>query len=197
MRSGKWIAGAVAVCALAGGMVMAGTVVPSDLPVSGKKLAIKDNANTAKRKATYLSKDESFVVGAIDPTASGATLQFLGATQDSSIFQMPAAGWVASGTKFKYADKNAANGPVIKAQLKDKNVKASLKGAQLDYPLIGTGPQGTIGVRFTVGATVICSVFPGSQGTTKKDDPIKGVYTAVKAEAPGVCPSSPSGAFLD
>src|SRR6185503_2974455 len=63
---------ALSLCLLvvAAAVLWAGTNV--DVMVSGKKLLIKDPAKPEKRRAVYLSKDESFSTAGMDPTVGGA-----------------------------------------------------------------------------------------------------------------------------
>jgi hypothetical protein len=96
--------------------------------VSGKKLAVRDNADPTRRTVVGLSKDSSISVGGgdgstDDPTLHGGSLR-LQATAGGfdATYPLPATGWRAIGdtpnTGYKYTDRGAVNGPVKKALLK-------------------------------------------------------------------------------
>jgi len=178
------------------------TVARADVLVAGKTLTIKDNVTPTKKKVLFLSKDPTFAVGSLDPTAQGAslTLSSRGCTcfgpnqtfcfpkETSSTWLMPALGWVSKKGAFSYKDKLLANGPVLSASIKNGQIKISAKGSQIDYGLLNfPGQAAGVRVQFVVGSTPVCALFPGAQGSVKKDDPAKGVYTAGNAEAPAAC----------
>jgi hypothetical protein len=55
--------------------------------------------------------------------------------------------------------------------------------------VLGVAPLGEVGGVLSIGpSTRICFLFPGDDGQVKKDSPTKGIFVAVKAEAPDVCP---------
>ena len=162
-------------------------------PVSGKKLLIKDNANTSKRKAVWISKDAAFTATG-DPTVNGATVAIVNpnlAHCRTDVWQLPAANWSNKNGKFKYKDKGLVNGPVKSAVLKAGLIKIVAKGSGIDFPLLHNGPQGSVGALVFVDVLRACALFPGAQGVLKKDDSAKGAFIAVKAEAPNACPFDP------
>lgn len=189
-------------CAVA----VAGASARADVLVGGKTLTIKDTVDPAKRKATFLSKDPGFVVGALDPTMGGAFLTLSSRachcfgpdntnclpTQSSSSWYMPAFQWTPRNGAFTYKDKLLANGPVVAATMKNGQIKVLAKGAQMDYGLRAfLGQASGIRATLTVGVTPVCALFPGLQGVVKKDDPVKGFYSALKAEPPDACTDPP------
>src|SRR5262249_21134449 len=118
-------------------------------------------------------------------------------------WNMPAGLWVCTpGKVCKYKDKLLANGPVLTAVLKPGDgvsksglFKAVVKGAGMDYALIGMGLQGHIGVIVNIGSGGVCTLVPEQAATAKKDDPVKGQFIAARtkgAAADGSCPVLPT-----
>jgi len=179
----------------------------ADVLVSGKALTIKDNVDPARKKATFLSKDPTFSAGTLDPTTGGAFLTLSsrachcygpGGTdclpnESSASWYMPSFLWTGRNGAFTYKDKLLANGPVATATIKNGQIKVLAKGAQMDYGLLNfLGQPSGIRAALVVGTTPVCALFPGSTGVVKKDDPVKGFYSAVKAEAPAACADPPA-----
>lgn len=174
-----------------GSIALAGLNV--SVPIAGKKLLIKDNADTSKRKAVWVSKDPNYVP--TSPIAGGAFVRLVNPVNEDvcnfTQWALPAANWTEKNGKFKYVDKSLANGPVKRATLKAGLIKITAKGSAIQFPLIHNGPQGSVGATLFVGGSTSCALFPGEQGTLKKDDSAKGAFVAVKAEAPALCPQLP------
>jgi len=174
--------------AAAAAALWAGTSV--DVPVSGKKLLIKDPAKLEKRRAVYLSKDESFSTAGMDPTVGGARFMLVGSSPNQfDEFPMPATEWQEKKPgRFVYKDKDRVNGPVAAGVLKDGIVKVIVRGSDMTFAINGVaGGQGPITANLqTINGNIfnICTTFPGMQGEVKKNDPDKGLYLAVNAEAP-------------
>jgi hypothetical protein len=192
-------------CAVA--VTVSAIAARADVLVAGKTLTIKDNVLPIKKKAIFLSKDATFTVGSLDPTMGGAflTLASRGChcygpnnticlpNQSSGSWFMPALNWTAKKGAFGYKDKTLANSPVLAAVIKNGQIKISAKGAQMDYGILNfLGQASGIRATFTVGATPVCALFPGTLGKVKKDDPVKGVYSAGNAEAPAACVDPPA-----
>jgi hypothetical protein len=173
---------------LASGAAAVWAGVSIDVPVSGKKLLIRDNVDATKRKAVYLSRDPTFTTAGLDPLSAGARFFLLNTTVfQVDSFDLPAVGWTDRGNgQFRYKDKDMLYGPIINARIKNGLVKIVAKGDQMTYTLLDGPPsgQGTISAHLVLTGRFICSVFPGMEGVVKKDDSAKGVYRVVKAEAP-------------
>ena len=177
-----------------------GGAVAVDTLVAGKTLIVKDSLKPNKKSVVLVVKDPTFVVAPSDPSVSGATFQLVNPPELSGVWQMPAgANWKIKNGVFTYKDKDHVNGPINVATFKPGVIKVMAKGPLVDYPLFGVlGGQGTIGVRMSIGSRNVCADFPGALGRVKKDDPVKGVFAAVDAEAPAACPGtggSADGAF--
>jgi len=193
---------------LCAALALGATVARADVLVSGTALIIKDNVDPAKKKAQFNSKDPTFTVGSLNPMMGGAflTLSSRGChcygpnhticlpDQSSSSWFMPPLLWVPKkGGAFAYKDKALANGPILNATLKNGQIKINAKGPLMDYGLLNfLGQASGIRATFTVGSTPVCALFPGTQGKVKKDDPVKGIYSASKAEAPSACTDPPA-----
>ena len=79
---------------------------------------------------------------------------------------------------------------VVTATIANQTVTVKAKGVQIRFALRGRGPQGAVAVRLIVPGSspaTLCAAFPGGQGEVKRDDPVKGVFKAVGAEAPSTC----------
>jgi hypothetical protein len=179
-----------AFCLLAAGVaaLWAGSLV--DVPVTGKKLLIKDPAKPEKRRAIYLSKDESFSTAGIDPTVNGVRFMLLGQSPSQfDEFPMPAGGWKEKKPgRFVYNDKDHVNGPVVAGILRNGIVKVVVSGSGMTFGIRGVaGGQGPITANLQIvndDVVNICTTFPGMDGEVKKNDGEKGLYLAVNAEAP-------------
>ena len=159
-------------------------------PVAGKLLVLKDKADASKRSGRFLATDSTLRTIGLDPLAGGAELRLFGAsTTQRDTWAMPASGWSATKKGFKYVDRAGAKGPVTAATLTKTKLAVTAKGASLGYVLRGTGPQHGIAVAvvFPASSTAVCAVFPGTAGVVKKDDPAKGIFSAMRAEAPATC----------
>ncbi len=180
---------------LCAALALGATTARADVLVSGKTLTIKDNVNPLKKKATFLSKDPSFTLGTLDPTKQFTFLQLVNPVtfQASTGWSMPPTLWIAKKTSFVYKDKlltgcgDAGPCAVYAATLKNGQIKISAKGPGMNYALFNFGTQGQLRANLYVGNTSICTLFPGTLGKLKKDDPVKGVFTATNAEAPSAC----------
>src|SRR5262245_8148540 len=94
----------------------------ADRTIRGRQLQLKDPrpADPTKRKIVGQAKETlspETIVG--DPTVDGATLTVFvdGASPASQPFTLPATGWRAVATGFKYRDSTGLNGPVRSAQI--------------------------------------------------------------------------------
>jgi hypothetical protein len=155
-------------------------------------LLLTDKTNPAKQRASFVSKDAALDTDGLDPTQTGAQLRLLGlVTTQRDAWPLPASGWTATRKGFKYKDKAEANGPVTAATLADGKLVVQAMGGAIAYALLGTGPQQAMAVAVVFPqqspTVAICAEFPGSEGSVKKDDPVKGVFSARRAEAPVAC----------
>ncbi|MBY0274233.1 A1 family peptidase [Candidatus Binatia bacterium] len=179
-----------------------GSASAAPTPTGAATLTFNDNAAPAKRGAVFLTKDVAITIPAPAPATTGATMKVLNPAtgQASSVWSMPASGWTCTpGKVCKYADKALTNGPVLSAILKPGDgtkksglFKVVLKGASLDYALIGQGMQGHIGVVVEFGSGGVCTLVPEQAASAKKDDPVKGRFVAARtngAPADASCPA--------
>lgn len=164
--------------------------------VAGKTLKLKDNPKPTKRSATIVAADASFTVAGLDPTQGGAEVRLFGPdTGERDAWPLPQAGWRVKGKRakriFKYVDKARVNGPVTAAALADGKIAVTASGAGIGYTLRGTGPQHEIAMAIVFPRSsptqAACAEFPGTMGTVAKDDPVKGIFAATKANAPTTC----------
>ena len=76
-----------------------------DQQIAGKRLVLKDNADTSRRRMSALSHDPTITLGdgngsADDPTQFGGSLRIRTGTGDrfDSTYVLPSAGWTTIGT---------------------------------------------------------------------------------------------------
>jgi len=165
MHTSRRFALATALCALVAGPAAVRAGLENGFLIAGKTLLIKDNANAAKRKAVFVSKDAviSFAANGDKPTNVGMTVRFASPCATSSVFFLPTTGWSEKKGKFKY--KGDRSGPVKTIVAKAGFVKLVAKGAQLDFPLIGTGPQGSVTVSVESQETAWTAFFGPDNAT--------------------------------
>jgi len=161
-----------------------------DVPVLGTKLVLKDTGRSSK--LVFRSIDPLIEVPdpAQGPDQVGATLTILNPlTGTTGTLALPAEGWSTnrSGTTYRYADG------LVKVQFRNRrHLKVKVKNTVIP---IRDESQGTLGVRFEIGAQVYCAIF--DPFSVRRDQPCK--FIAKRAAAPVTCPSvtgSPSGAFV-
>lgn len=162
--------------------------------VTAKKVLIKDNANTAKRKIIVLSKDVGVELAeADDPAANGAVVHLYSATDDFCAILPAGIEWSNTGTKWKYKNSTTKN----VAQIKDGKLFVKI-GSGIGYSLADDGSQGTVNVQVQFGTgTRYCLRCPGNT----KDDGSKFLgknCTAAPcdAEPPETCDPTPPGAEI-
>jgi hypothetical protein len=155
-------------------------VATHDIPIAGNRARFGDLPR--KRQSLVISYDQAIDVMALDPTASGATLEITSsATGETFVLELPASGWKGPlpGRRFRYS---AADGTRVKVLL--------VNGRMLRIDLRGTGafalgePQGQLSVLLTVGDTRFCTIFGG---TVTKDDGRR--FISRKAPPPATCTS--------
>jgi poly(3-hydroxybutyrate) depolymerase len=174
--------------------------LPGDLPalptrVAGKKLALKDDADPARRRLALSLKDPALALApGLDPTAGGATLTVFGtgATTDVACLALPAANWKRKGAGFVYKDKKGTAGPCTGAKLAAGKLElaCSAKVAPIPYTL-DEPAQGSVTVRLDSPGQTLCATFGG---TVQKDTSTaagKAQFAAKLAPAPAICPAPP------
>jgi hypothetical protein len=175
----------------------------ADQLIVGKKILIKENADTTKNKLVFLAKDPSIAQpsGATeDPTVGGGSLTVEDIeTGESFTIALPAGNWTTNGNNlFKYKDSSGASCKIV--LIKDGVLtKAVCKGTQVAYDL--GAAQNAVRVELSTGTTnSYCTTFSAARGCTVTKDGSDGKTYLAKncTSAPSGCtPASPSGAFLD
>jgi hypothetical protein len=166
----------------------------ADIPMAGRKLAVKTEPASATRRLVFSSgRDSSIVIGS-DPTVSGATLFVVGLDCDGSDcaaygssgpIHLPAASWVGlgnpSGSKgFRYKDRDATAGGVRKVILKPGKLVIKAKGPS--WPWLPAGGEDGVALTLKSGSDRYCAEFGG---TEKKNAAGHLVYKL--ADAPASC----------
>jgi hypothetical protein len=188
-----------------------------DFGITGKKLIVLDNLTSAgKAKVVYVAKDLPVGKGTgTDASQISATLSYESSTLGTSgSATMPqGAGWLVNkDTVAKYVNKDAPGGAgavkvaVIKPGKLLKAVLKDLGDAGGEIDIYGTGDPSPstvdMATQYTVvnGATVRrhCSEFTGcARKIIAGGAGAKVVCKTATAGGSVVCPSSPSGAFLE
>jgi len=178
---------------------------PPATAITGRQLLVKDDDDPSRRKLTVQSKDptlDSSTGTGIDPVTDGASLQLYNANggSESVCFQLPSAGWRATGTApllgYKYKDTAFAHGPCKAAMIKHGKllkVQCDAKVQPIAYSL-NEPAQGVLAVRFTSGTRSFCATFGGTvRRDSGTDPPIPGGRGQFSAkDAPLVaCPPAP------
>ena len=176
----------------------------ADQLIIGKKLLIKNNADTSKNKVVFLAKDASIAQpsgGTEDPTVGGGSLTVSDIeTLESFTIPLPAGGWTTNGNGlFKYKDSTGATCKIVLVK-DNKLIKAVCKGTQVAYDL--GAAQNAVRVVLSTGTAPnrYCTTFSSARGCiVTKDGSDDKTYLAKNCtNAPSGCsPASPSGAFLD
>jgi hypothetical protein len=176
-------------------------LTPFGVPISGKKLLIKNPAaGPSKNKLVFLSKDAGVEAPAGtdgDPrceplgtgtATAGATLRVAGQGGDFTL-DLPCVGWTANSSKTKYSYRDATGTTCKTVKLQDgSQLKAVCKGPQVAYAL--GAAQGDVDVVLTLGETLqYCATFGASTSADVKRDGSDGrTYKALDASAPLSCP---------
>ena len=88
--------------------------------VYGKKLLITDAGSESQRKIIVKIVNAGLEAATMDPPTNGLLLHVYNSagTSDSACMPLPASGWTAIGSGFRYLDPQSANGPCTVAFLK-------------------------------------------------------------------------------
>jgi len=134
--------------------------------ISGKKLLIKDSAAGPTSRLIFQSQDPQLSAAGISPTVDGAYVHVFNSAggTDSACFHLVSTNWRSSGSGFRYDDAALAASPVKVAMLKSGKLRVTAKGngpIPISYRL-GEPQQGSVGVIFTSGSTVLCANFGGT-----------------------------------
>jgi hypothetical protein len=179
--------------------IAVGGTTATGSPISGKKLSIHDRAAGPTVSLVFQSHDPRLPFAGIDPTVDGAYLHVFNSAggSDSACFHLVATKWRLSRRVFRYQDITLAASPVKTAVLKAGVLKVTAKGngpMPITYRL-GEPSQGSVGIAFTSGATVLCANFGGAvkadSGTNPPNPGGKGKFVAANAPLPGACPLPP------
>ncbi len=174
-------------------------IVPAraaDAPIPGRKIVIKTEPVSAKRRFVFASGADVGITAAADPTQFGADLMVAGLicvgedcaiTGSSGLVHLPADYWIGLGTPpgsegFRYKDPSASAGGIRKAVFKPG--KIVIKGSGDDWNWVPAGGEDRVALTWEVGADRLCAVFGGAE---KGNEP--GYLSYRNADAPAVCPA--------
>jgi hypothetical protein len=160
------------------------------LDIAAKKIAVKDNADPAKRQVQAQSKDAGILLsGADDPGVNGAWVHVYSATDNYCALLESGADWSTNGKLWKYKNKTTKES----AQIGDGKLKLKLRDA-VTFSLMDQMSQGAVNVVVEFGefGTRYCMRCAGN----KKDDDTKFIGTACSATAcdaePSICDPLPT-----
>jgi hypothetical protein len=146
----------------------------SDIPISGGRLAVKDNANVTRRRVSFRSADSAPTTGTedgIDPMTNGAFVQLWNPTSgESACLPLPAAGWTATVDTytlrplFRYRDDDFVHGPCKTATIRHTRVlTVSCQATTQPIPFsLDEAAQGSLAVHLTSGDATYCALFGGT-----------------------------------
>ncbi len=179
------------------------------VPIDATKLSLRDDStppvNPSARKLTFKATTTRSLLsnrilvpaagGSGDPTLHGATLQLYNAAGGSErlTVSVPAAGWTASGSGYRF--KGSAAGVALTITIRRDKLSIAGKGAGLAYSL-ASPPQGRVAVRLGLGsAPPWCAEVPakasGVPPSTAKFDRVDRFDGRPLTPAPLVCPDMP------
>jgi hypothetical protein len=174
-----------------------------DIPVPAKVHLIKQdkNAGYVGKLAKIVNKpapSTTFPLPGSAPTAVGGTLRFfkVGTPGTWDSLSLPAGQWIGlgGGSKgFKYRGLGTLTDPCKSVLVKPKVIKAICKGPNsTDSPVPYSLPVGATGAAWelVIGLDRYCAESSAATAAqVKKDDAAKGIYKAIKANAPVLCPN--------
>ncbi len=181
-------------------LVNVGGAVPPGTPISGKRLTIKDKAVGPTTGIVFNSRDLLLTTAGTNPTVNGAYVHVFNSAggTDSACFHLPSTNWLLSRGTFRYKDRALTASPVKTATFKNGRLQFTAKGngsIPITYRL-GEPAQGSVGVVFASGSTVLCANFGGTvtrdSGTNPPNPGGKGQFIAKDALPPGACPTAPN-----
>src|SRR5690349_10504418 len=137
-------------------LLLAAPAVAADVPASGRKLQIRDDARTQSLALDV--KDPAVAApspgSGEDPTLTGASLVVRNPSSgEAATFILPAVGWKSSGngSSYKFHNPEAPGGisPVKSARIKDGSIKvrARASGITLDE-----ASQGSVSISLASGS---------------------------------------------
>ena len=160
--------------------------------VYGKKLLITDAGSESQRKIIVKIVNAGLEVATMDPPTNGLFLHVYNSagTSDSACMPLPASGWTAIGSGYRYLDPQSANGPCKVAFLKKaklfKAVCASKRSPitfTLDEPA-----QASVAVTFSGGGITYCADFGGAE----RGDVPGQKFQGKRSSPPLFCPPAPA-----
>lgn len=163
-------------------LLAAGVASAADRQILGRKLFVKDVAGVEPGRVVIgLGRETATDIPALvgDPTSTGATLHVVanGAAASNETYALPAAGWTATATGFRYAGPIAGE-PVRRVLLRRTEgglalLKAVLKGSvgtnDLDVVPPNPGDDGGLVLEITAGDRY-CVSFGNAAGGTELED---------------------------
>jgi hypothetical protein len=160
--------------------------------VYGKKLLISDAGSESQRKIVVKIVNKDLEVATMNPPVNGLFLHVYNSagTSDSACMPLPASGWTAIGSGYRYLDATYANGPCKVAFLKKaKLFKAVCTSKQspitfsLDEPA-----QASVAVTFSGGGITYCADFGGAE----RGDVPGNRFQGKRSSPPLFCPPAPA-----
>ena len=184
------------------------SALAADIPVPAKVHLVKQdkNAGFAGKLAKIVNKPvapATFPLPGSAPTSVGGTLRFfqIGVPGVWDNINLPAGQWIPlgpGGSKgYKYRGTGSPTDPCRVVLVKEKVIKAVCKGAgSTDSPSPYAIPVASAGNaaawELVIGSDRYCASAESfmAGGSVKKNDGSKGLYKAIKANAPGACPNA-------
>jgi hypothetical protein len=159
--------------------------------VYGRKLLISDAGSESQRKIVVKIVNAGLDTATMNPPANGLFLHVYNSagTSDSACMPLPASGWKASGSGFRYSDPTSANGPCRVAVVKRaKLFKAVCTATRSPITFsLDERAQASVTVTFSGGGIAYCADFGGAE---RGDVPGK-KFMGKNSSPPLFCPPAP------
>jgi hypothetical protein len=183
-------------------VILSAPASAADHSILGRALVVRSGGDESTRKVLALGEESaSDVVGLSDPTAAGATLDVAvaGDTGGSQTFSLPAAGWSAIASGYRYRPPAGATAPVALVVLKRNakgiallRVKLSGGVGSEDLQIVppALGDSGLVELEVT-GGDRYCVGLGGSAGGTEPSDTAT-LWRVVRATSEAPCSPAPT-----
>jgi hypothetical protein len=160
--------------------------------VFGRKLLITDAGTETQRRILVKIVNAGLLATEMDPPTNGVLLHVYNSagTSDSACMPLPATGWTATASGFRYSDPTGANGPCKIAVLKKARIFKAICTATkhpIDYSL-DEAAQASVAVRISAGGIAYCADFGGAE----RGDISGRKFFGKNSSPPLFCPPAPA-----
>jgi hypothetical protein len=187
---------------IVGMLIVSASAFGADHSILGRSLVVRSNGPEVTRTVVLVGREAASDVSTLsDPTAVGATLRMevAGGTPATQVFSLPAAGWSAIRSGFRYRTEIGASAPVSTVVLKRKpsgvaliRVKFSGSVGSNDLQIAPPAPGDSGGIELEVtGGDRYCVGFGDGAGGKETSDTAT-LWRVVKATSEAACSPPPT-----